>query len=190
MLSGLFFILNPPHPQNSSPFGYVSVADEVKSLHYAHSQLTTELQTLRSNPSPTVLSHESLNLKQLSLAHRKLSLLLDETEDRLRLRTDEWVNERAYRSRAEGLLEELRRRERKREAEGLDEKSAEDFREDDGEADELRKELEREKHIGDEERKRRIELEVELDRRNREDKSASAVVERYMYVHHLFSLYP
>ncbi|CED84499.1 hypothetical protein [Phaffia rhodozyma] len=159
------------------------LSDELKSIRYTYSLLKTEVETLRANPSPSIPSNESLTLRQLSLAHRKLSLLLDETEERLRERTDEWVNERAYRGRAEGLLDDFRRRERKRMGQEIglivdkkpDEEESENY-----EVEDLRKELDRERARGDEERSQRSELEIELDRRKREDRSASAVVERYM----------
>lgn len=62
----------------------------------------------RANPVVVTPSQESLALKQLSLAHRKLSALLDSTEGELNTRTAELVNCQAFLVRAQMETDDIK----------------------------------------------------------------------------------
>jgi hypothetical protein len=151
-------------------------------------------------------------LQALSLAHRRLSALADGADEAVKRETGRRVNEQAYRARAEirlaKALEQLPTspppvppKDGREPPDGplvagdvaaaqrtpllAGEKAAQPTLGKSpvaGEAATLQQELEVERAAASETRERLISLEVELDRRRRDDAAAAGVVERYMYV--------
>ncbi|KAL7411476.1 hypothetical protein BDY24DRAFT_131842 [Mrakia frigida] len=71
---------------------YTLLAEKVKGLETENFRLQTEVEVLRTNPPIVSPTPDSLALKQLTLAHRKLSALLTSTEEALSSKTTDLVN--------------------------------------------------------------------------------------------------
>lgn len=173
--------------------------DKLHALESTNAALVEELTVLRDTPakgSEAVALEEKLKL--LSLAHRKLSALADEADASVARVLGEKANEQAWRSRAElklaRLLPPLPPPDEDDQVEANDisddsstsaprseevkaQPSAHDL-----ELQAFRLELEVEREAARKDQARLAELEVELDRKRREDNAAALVVERYMCV--------
>lgn len=174
--------------------------DKLHALESTNAALVEELTVLRDTPakgSEAVALEEKLKL--LSLAHRKLSALADEADASVARVLGEKANEQAWRSRAELKLARLLpplpppdeddQVEAKNDISDDSSTSAPPFEEvkaqpsaHDLELQALRLELEVEREAARKDQARLAELEVELDRKRREDNAAALVVERYMCV--------
>lgn len=186
--------------------------DQLRSAEAAQSQLTAELAVLRANPvRPDEAVALEEKLQALSLAHRRLSALADGADEAVKRETGRRINEQAYRARAEMRLAKALEQlplsppplppKDGRELPDCKPSISGDasctallagekgFRPAGPDSTtivrpeiSIEEELDLERAAANETRERLIAVEVELDRRRRDDAAAAGVVARYMYV--------